>query len=117
MSENTIFQISQMISNNVHLTRTQKESLSEIEFSISKINSLLEKEKIRKNLVKNELKLNTNSNINDLKEYLNSIENNIVKLDFFLELLENKKRVVTFDTKSYFKSLSDVNIHQSISLQ
>ena len=116
MSENTISLISKIISNDIDISKSQKESLSELEHSISKISKILENEKIRERLVTNELKLDDISNKKELLEYLVLIEKNIKKLTLFLEILDNKKRVLIFDAKSYFKSLKELNLQQSIPL-
>ncbi len=116
MSEFTILQVSKTISSEIDLSKCQKETLYEIELSIKKINNLLENEKTREKIVKDELNTINNFNENNLLEYLALIEKNIKKLSLFLEILENKKNLFLFDAKNYFKSIEDINLHKLTSL-
>lgn len=112
MSENAISQIGKTISSNIDLNSCQKEALNNITLSINEINILLNNEKIREKLVKNELKLTKND---DLLNYSLSIERNIKKLTLFLEILKNKERVLVFDAKRYFESLKEIDLSEPIS--
>ncbi|MGB6327534.1 MAG: hypothetical protein WBF48_01295 [Halarcobacter sp.] len=115
MSENIISQIGKTISTNIDLKLCQKEALQNIALSMNEINILLNNEKVREKLVKNELKLTKNSKNNDLLNYSLSIEKNIKKLTLFLEILKNKERVLVFDTKRYFESLKEIDLSEPIS--
>ena len=115
MSENTISQISKTISTNINFRSCQKEALHNITLSMNEINILLNNEKVREKLVKNELKTSKNLRNNDLLNYSLSIEKNIKKLTLFLEILKNKERVLAFDAKRYFESLKEIDLSEPIS--
>ena len=105
-----------MICSDIDLSKCQKEALCEVELSIKKINTLIENEEVRQKLVISKLKINNYANKNTLIEYLLSIEKNIKKLTFYLEILKNKKKLFLFDTKNYFNSMKDKNFEEHASL-
>lgn len=107
MSKNSILTLSKIISSEID----GKSTIGEIDFAIDEIEKLLHTENIRKNLTKKELsKKNSESCIHvfDLNDYLEQIENNILKLENFLEILSGKKRLMEFNTRKPFSLKNEI---------
>lgn len=109
MSKNSILMLSKIISDELE----EDSSVSQINFAIKEIEKLLLTENVRKNLTKKELSkksLKSYIHIFDLNDYLEQIENNIFKLENFLEILEGKKRLIEFKTQKKLFFKEEINL-------
>ncbi len=97
MGFNNVRDLSKIIENELN----QDISLDEVLFAIDEIEKILLIEKEMEERTTNELFKSKNSCIRmvTLGEYLDEIKNNINKLNFFLEILNSKKRVLEYKTR------------------
>ncbi len=106
MGKNFILTVSKIISEEVN----GKSTISEINFAVKEIEKLIITERVRESLTREEIekkKINGYISLFDLKEYLEQIEENIFKLENFLDILNTKKRLMEFKTK---KSIIPMNL-------
>ncbi len=97
MGVNNVIGLSKIIENESN----QGIDLAEVCFAINEIEKILDIEKSREIITERELLKTKNSCIRlvTLGEYLDTIKKNIDKLDFFLEVLYSKKRILEYKTK------------------
>lgn len=98
MEEKLVLKISRIISSESNSYHTIKE----INFAISELKQLLSLEQIREKQTKNRIEEKSELNgisIDSLNNYLSEIQTNISNLNFFLELLDDKKRIKKIKSK------------------